>query len=450
MMGRLLRGIARRTVDILNLDRMGEEYHVMIVNYIFLVLYTTLESVFVNTLLYTVVPDITIVIFYRGITFVVSALAMHLAAYIGQKKSPLVVIRTGAVLYLAMYIVLFFGMDHMRNVMVFTAILAGSGGAFYWTGHNVLVPNYTSKNNRDVGIAILGIIQGVMTLLIPVISGFVISLMRGNTGYRVMFGVGMLAVVAQVFVQSKLYPVVQKKHVSQARLAFKLVMRKMSVKLMLSHEVVRGFRDGAFGFIMNMLLFEIITDESLVGINSFLSGIAAISGAWLYGRIVRPHMRAVVVAVGTAILTAALVPLFFVMNPATVMIYSVISSLISLFLGNCCSNSTFDVIAQNETMRKCMGEMIAIREGALCIGRMLGLGVLMAFPHTQLGYVQAILVLTAAQFLCAVLLHYTRKMVDRKRGLTHEPGFPKAIQASTAPGTPVPETPKPEPAEVSE
>lgn len=422
-MRRLVMGIKRKTVDALSLDRMSRKYHVLIVNYIFLMLYTTLESVFVNTLLYTVQNNIAIVILYRGITFAAAAATMHVAAYLGQKKSPLVVIRTGAFLYLAMYVALFLGLNHMRVFLYPVAILSGSGGAFYWAGHNMLVSHYTTQSNRDIGISILGIVQGVMTLLVPVVAGFVISLMPGTTGYRVMFGVGMLAVAAQVTVQTKLHPVTQTRHTSQARLALRLVLRKMSVKLMLSYEAIRGLRDGAFAFLLNMVLFEIITDESLVGINTFLSGIASITGSWVYGRFVRPSMRPRVVLAGAALLTLLALPLFGLMSAATVMLYNIASSFATLFLLNACSNSSFDVLGQNETTRKCMGELLAFREGAMALGRICGLGVLMLLPHTQRGYVTSILILTGAQLLCALLLHYAQKMVDRKKGFLHEPGF---------------------------
>lgn len=414
-MHRLLWGIKRRVVDLLNLDRMSEKYHVLSLNYLFLMLYTTLESVFVNTLLYTIHSDISIVIFYRGITYVASAVTMHAAAYLSQRRSPIASIRAGAFFYLATYLLLFFGMDNMQVLMIPVAILSGTGGAFYWTGHNLLVSHYSTKHNRDVGIAILGIIQGVMTLVVPVVSGFVISLMPGTTGYRIMFGVGMAAVVVQLFEQRRLAPVEQKKHVSQAKLAFKLLRRKLSFKYMMGYEYFRGFRDGAFAFLLNMVLFEIITNESLVGINTFLTGIAAITGSWVYGRFVQPSMRPKIALLATTVLTVFSLTLAVSMSVGTVMLFSLVNSFVTLFIIYSVNNSTYDVLGQNETTRRCMSEMLAIREGAIAFGRMSGLAVLMVFPHNQKGYVGAILVLTASQFIGSLLIALTQRLLDRKR-----------------------------------
>lgn len=411
---RLLGGIRRKTVDALNLDRMSEKYHVLIINYIFFMLYTTLESVFVNTLLYTVSSDISIVIFYRAVVYFVTAVTIHIAAYIGKKKSPTLVIRLGAALYFLTYIALFFGLSHMKQLMFFVATLSGAGSGFYWSGHNTLVVYYTRKDNRDTGIAILGIIQGIMTLLVPVVSGYVITAMGGINGYRTMFGVGMAAVAIQIYVLAKLYPVEQAKHISQAKLALKFIRRKLTVKLMMFYEIIRGFRDGAFAFIMNMLLFEIITSESLVGINTFLNGAAAIIGSWVYGRFVKPHMRSQISFIAVAILTATCFPLFAAMVPWTVMSFSTVSSFLTLFILYSISNSTFDVVSQNETMRECLSEMMAFREGAIAFGRLLGLAVLLFLPHDQKGYVISILTLTASQFIAVGLMHLTQKLLERK------------------------------------
>lgn len=414
-MNRLLRGIKRRTIEMLSLDRMSEKYQVLAVNYIFLMLYSTLESVFVNTLLYRISSDISIVIFYRGMVFVVTAVAMQFAAYMGQKKTPLATIRLGSVLYFLSYLALFLFLDYMAQIMYLAATLTGLGAAFYWSGHNLLVTHYTTKDNRDIAISILGIIQGVMTLCVPVVSGFVIAWMPGTTGYRVMFGIGMLSVGAQLYFQKFLAHVEQKKHTSEIRLALKLLTRKVSYRLMMGYEFIRGFRDGAFAFILNMLLFEIITDESLVGINTFLTGVMAIIGSWVYGKFVTPRMRARYSVIATIILVVSCGSLLLLMNAATVITFSIINAFFILFIVYSCNNFTYDVISQNETTRKCMGEVLAIREGSIALGRVCGLIVVMLFPRTQLGYIQAMLLLTVAQALAALFQKLTEKVLIRNR-----------------------------------
>lgn len=420
MFSRLVYGLKRHTVEILSLDSMSEKYHVLAVNYIFLVIYTTLESVFVNTLLYRITPDISIVILYRGIAYVFSAITMQFAAYIGQKKTPLTVIRLGGVLFLIMYAVLFFGMDHMRTLMYVTAALAGMGGAFYWSGHNTLVTHYTTAYNRDVGVSILCIIQGIGALLVPIFSGSVISFTESvfgspTIGYRVMFGLGMLAVIGQVRYQRKLPPVVQLEHHSEIKLALGLFRKEIAYKLVLCYEILRGFRDGAFGFILNMILFQIITSESLVGFNAFLTGIMTIFGAWAYGKLVKPHLRVQYTLIATTVMLVFCALLLFKSNAPVVMLFAMVNSFFALFVVNVAANTTIDVITRDKTSRKCIAESVAIREVFLTVGRVGGLFVFTLFPAGMAGWVSAMLILTASQYLIALFLRLTARSMEAAR-----------------------------------
>lgn len=410
------RGVKRKTAEALSLERLSEQYHTLMVNYVFLMAYATLESVFVNTLLYRVRPDISIVILYRGITYVASAVTIQIAAYLAQKKTPIVVIRTGGALYLLMYAVLFFGLDHMQYCMYLTATLAGAAGAFYWTGHNVLVSHYTTRENRDVGIAVLGVIQGVAALFVPVISGFVISAMPNpNLGYRVMFGVGMLLAAGQVYFQRRLEPVAQARHESKLKLALKLYRKKASYRLFLVNDFLRGFRDGTFGFILSMLLFQIIMSETLIGINSFLTGVLSITGSWAYGKLVTPSTRARACLIAALCLIGGCSLLFVSAGAPAIILFSVLNAFFAFFIGNSCGNCTFDVVTQNETTRSCVGEALAIRELALALGRVGGLFVMTVFPATITGKVAAMMALTASQVVMAGTITLTQRSMRRER-----------------------------------
>lgn len=419
MFGRLIYQLKRHTVETLSLERMSGKFQVLAVNYIFLMVYATLEGVFVNTLLYRITPDISIVIIYRGITYLSSAVFMHLAAYTAHKKNPVTVIRLGGALYLLMYVVLFFGMDYMNIFMYLTAILSGAGGAFYWSGHNTLIPHYTSPSNRDIGVSILCIIQGAAALSVPIISGGVISLggalfASPSIGYRVMFGIGMITVVAQMRYQRNLPPVEQLVRKSELRRALKLFRKDITFKYMMCFEYLRGFRDGTFGFILNMILFEIITSESLVGVNAFLTGIMAITGAWAYGKLVTPVLRARYTMFATTAMLAFCSLLLFKASAPVVMLFAMINSFSALFVSNAAANSAIDVMTRDTIRRKCLGESLSIREAALTLGRVSGLTILMLFPATMTGRITAMLILTVTQYFLAFFVRKSVRVIGRK------------------------------------
>lgn len=419
MFGRLVYQVKRHVADTLSLERMSGKFHILSGNYIFLMIYATLESVFVNTLLYRITPDISIVVIYRGITYISSAVMMQYAAHVSRKKDPVTVIRLGGALYLAMYIVLFFCMDYMSSFMYLTAILSGAGGAFYWSGHNTLIPHYTVPSNRDIGVSILCIIQGVAALFVPIISGGVISLGEAvfgspNIGYRLMFGVGTATVVMQILYQRKLPPVEQLVHKSETKLALKLLRKDATFKYMMLFEILRGFRDGTFGFILNMILFEIITSESLVGLNAFLTGVMSIAGAWAYGKLVKPSLRARYAIIATTAMLFFCSMLLIKSSAPIVMIFAMINSFFALFVANSASNSAIDIMTNNMVKRKCLSESLSIREVALTLGRIGGLSILSLFPSTMTGRIIAMIILTATQYVLAILVGKSVRIINRK------------------------------------
>lgn len=414
-MKRLFLGIRRKIIHFLSLDLMDERYQVLAANYVFLMFYTTLETVFVNTLLYQISPEISVVIRYRAVVYLSSAVTMHLAAWMAQKKDPVFVMRLGALFYLLMYVTLFIGISHMAAIKYLAAFLTGLGYSFYWSAHNILVTHYTTRGNRDAGIAVLSIIQGALTLFCPLISGLVISLTPGFAGYRVMFALGMLAVVLQMRVHRKLAPVTQTRHESQVRLAFRLLWKKATYKLMLVYEMIRGVRDGTFAFILNAVLFELITDELLIGVNTFLTGALAITGAWVYGRYVtaKSRVRYTVLATTALLLFCGLAYRF--PGAPMIILFTVVNAFFQLFLINSCCNMTYDLLGQNENTRKCMGETLAIREGAITLGRIGGLALVLAFPAGDVtGYIEAMFILTLTQYLLALFMKLTQMILDRK------------------------------------
>ena len=399
IMNVIMRRIGNRAAEVLGLDKMGKAYHILLLNFVFFVFHSTFEGVFINTLLFRISDgNMQVVIIYRATTFIISAMVFYFGAYITKKKTPIASVRIGAMLYFLLYLVLFIWMEHVESLQLLIAFLFASGSALYWVGHTTLIPHYTTKNNRDTGIALLGVINGLVLLLVPVMSGFLITMMPEISGYRVMFGASMLAVLAQLYCLSKFHPVKQERSESKFKLALRLIRRKVTLKLVLSYEFLRGMRDGTFIFMLNMILFEIIRDESIVGINTFFTGIMGIVGSWVYGKFARPKQRVMYALIGIIGPSTIGIFLLWQTNVATVMIFTAANSFLQLFWGNSIVNTTFDSISQNRTTIKASSEIFAIRESVITVGRILGLGLTVFFSQRGLqGYVLALILLTLLQ-----------------------------------------------------
>jgi MFS family permease len=378
--------------------------------------HASFDGVFINTLLYRVSGgEMSIVIIYRGMVYFSTAVFFYLAAYVSQKKSPVFTVRLGVSSMLLTYALLFVFIDYAPELKYLIAVLNGFAGGFYWSGHATLIPHYTTKDNRDIAIAVTGIIGGVMALFVPVLSGFVIMFMPEISGYRVMFGVCMLSVLIQLYFISKFHPVEQKHNESQIKLAIRLCIRKLTFRLMLSYEFIKGLREGVFMFMLNMLLFDIVTNESIVGINTFFTGFMAITGSWVYGKAVCQSRRVKYSFLGVLMPFLICLILLWRMDMVTMMIFTATNSFLQLFFLYSYANTTFDVVAQNKLTRKASAESLAIRETAMMFGRVLGLVLTMWLAtYGQRGYVVVLLSLTFTQFIAVWLMKKTLWCFGRK------------------------------------
>ncbi len=170
-----------------------------------------------------------------------------------------------------------------------------------------------------------------------------------------------------------------------------------------------------FMFILNMLLFELVKSESLVGVNAFLTGVMSIFGAWAYGRLVTPALRVRYTLIATTLMFVCCLALSLLPSVATVMIFAMINAFFALFVVNTSANNAIDALTENALCRKALGELLSVREGFLAFGRISGLLVLMSFPDDINGVILAMLVLTASQYLLAALIWLGRRVSGRKQ-----------------------------------
>ena len=413
----LAQGIKRKVYDALSLDRMNEKYGILALNHVFMMACVTLEVVFVNILIMRVSGgDIQAVLTNRALVFIFTAVGMNMVPVLSRKINAVTAIRVSGFLYILVFFVLLIGTEQIFLLVYAVGALSGLAWGFYWFGQIALLTSYTTQQNRAVGIAIFAVIQGSMALVMPLASGGVIDFMPGMDGYRLMFGAAIVALVVQrFFIMCKLPPVQTEHRKSEYRIAFRLLFKRAGLRIMAAMEFSRGLRDGVFGFFLNLVLFEIVNSESLVGVNSFLAGLASILAAWLYGRMITDRNKGRLTVISVSVLMAFFPILYFAIGPATVILFSVANAFFAMFINNSVMNNSFDALGQNEQTRSVMSELIGIREAALVSGRISGIVIMALFPAGLQGYVQAMLALTATQYVVAFLLYLSRRVREREQ-----------------------------------
>lgn len=385
-------------------------------------LFQGLVSVYITTLLMRVSGDGDIVKWYNMLNFLFTGLMMPVAVAVMRKQSTNLVTRIGILGFIVLYTTLLFTMNSADKLMPVFGILTGFSNAFYWLTYSSYVSAFTVDNKRDVALAFLGFVNGIITLTMPALSGFVIERIGGFLGYTVAFGLSFCIAVITILLSLRLpkhvVPASAKDKNTYFRKTIKSIVHDSCWRCGMATETLRGVREGTFGFLLNILLFETIKSETLMGFNTLLTGVGTIASFWLIGKIIKPHNRVKAIFISTTILLAATALPAFGLTPETIIVFAFINAVFSNFIVNS-SSSIFFLLVQKKADFKAREEYFSIRELFLAAGRIIGIFILFAFPKDPVGYLIAIVVLTLSQFVTAALSRHTTKLLAKLN--TEEP-----------------------------
>ena len=401
----------------LGLDQLGGNFKRFASMHCTFNLFQGLVSVYITTLLMRVTGDGDIVKWYNLLNYLFSGLMMPVAVAVMRKQNTNLVTRIGILGFIVLYTTLLFSMNSADKMMPVLGFFSGVSGAFYWLTYSTYVSAFTEDNKRDVALAFLGFVNGIITLIMPALSGFIIERIPDFWGYMVVFGLAFLVAVITILLSLRLpkhvNPEGKKNKNTYFRRSLHNIAHSACWRYGMLAEAMRGVREGTFNFLLNILLFEAISSETLMGFNTLLTGVGTIVSFWMIGKIVKPNNRIKVMFSATIILLAASVLPAVSLNPATIMLFALINDFFTQFILNS-SRSIFFFLVQKKAEINAREEYFSIRELMLDFGRIVGILVLFLFPKDPVGYVIAIIVLTLTQFVTVGLSKHTLKLLKRE------------------------------------
>lgn len=403
--------------DSLGLSQLGEKFKKFASMHCAFNLFQGLVSVYITTLLMRVSGDGDIVKWYNLLNYLFSGLMMPVAVTVMRKKSTNLVTRTGILGFIVLYTTLLFTMNSADRMMPVLGFLSGLSGAFYWLTYSTYVSAFTEDNKRDVALAFIGFVNGIITLTMPALSGFIIERIPDFWGYMVVFGLAFLVAVVTILLSLRLpkhiIPAGKKETNTYFKRSLKNIIGSSCWRCGMMAETMRGVREGTFNFLLNILLFEAISSETLMGFNTLLTGVGTIISFWVIGKIIKPHNRVKGMLVATIILLVASALPAVNLNPTTIIVFSFINAFFTQFILNS-SSSIFFLLIQKKAENNAREEYFSIRELLLDSGRIIGILILFLFPKDPAGYVVAIIVLTLSQFITVWLSNHTLKLLKRE------------------------------------
>lgn len=263
----------------------GGFYRFLSVHACFLVFYG-LPHVFINTMLLGQTGDVKVVVMYNATFFLGSAAAMLLAAGLLQRTDSGVTAVLGILGYNVLYLLLIVLGDNASRWHLWLGLLAGLADGCYWLSYGHLLSDSTDLSNRDSGLAIVNICANVVNLTIPLLAGFIIDAVGGTRGYMAVFGLSFAvsAVTCALALRLPKRRMAGAHKVDYPR-TLRAIGRNRHLLYSLAAQGCKGVREGAFTFILSIVLYQMVKNELLVGFNTFLSA----AGGHRFLRHRQPH-----------------------------------------------------------------------------------------------------------------------------------------------------------------
>lgn len=286
-----------------------------------------LASNFIGAWFWDIGTGLRSILLFYTILFVVMVALFGLASRIrGRVKSP--VLMTMGIILNALYLFLLLLLKtQARHYFIPLAVLDGLSSSFYWLSLFVLASSWVEPGQESWYNSWTGAIEAVLGLVAPPVSGWVIRTVPGLNGYRMVFFVAFLSLLActWLILTSRQQAVeAPAPAIGPLPQTFPIIpgWRRMALSFW-----ALGMRDGMYFFVPNLLLYIITRNTLLLGLFSAMQ--AAIEGGvfWALTRWPGTSMRRVGLLLATGISLSALLLLAL---PLTALVLFLLGAVIAL------------------------------------------------------------------------------------------------------------------------
>lgn len=413
-MSALFHKTKERIVYFLGISVLSKVFLSFIMSHFFYVIFTNFQGSFINTLFQKASGETSVALKYNLIFYACIGFIMCLAAVVTRKFSSKLTFQLGIILYLfsTLLFLLFLKNNNVTQFFWVFSIINSFAAAFYWISYALCLTEYSSDSSRDVALSFVGLITGLVTLIVPFISGTLISSFDGYTGYFIMFTIAFIVGVVNFIFASRLPLTKSPKESSKFIQTFKLLSTDKRWIYGMLGETLKGTREGAFLFYLNVLLYQIVKSEFLVGFNILLAGVVSMLSFWVAGKFMRPNNRIKYMLIAVCFLFVVTCGLYLKLDPTTIIIFSVLNSFCAVFTAIPPTNTFYMIMDKIPEGKECKSELVAIKEIFLCAGRVAGIATILLTPKTPISIVSVILILTAVQFATVAVCNKTVRLMN--------------------------------------
>jgi YQGE family putative transporter len=338
-------------------------------------------SVFVSVYLWINSQDFLTVCWYHVTIFFVTPFFFLLAGWYSQARDRLHMYRLGLVLHAVFYATLLSLGKRSGDYPVALGALLGVTWGVYWAGANTFNYDVTTAGRREYYIGLVMAVSGAVSLLAPLLSGFIIrSASIPQHGYRMVFAI-VLGLYVLSLALSFLIPRDNVRH--PFRIARALFPRKdqRDWQLMMLASASMSGSFNIFPFVLGLLMYMRTGNELSVGGYASLQALAGVIVAFIVARVVTPRTRRPYMFWGLIVLVAAGCLMAFEVTATVLIVFGLLRSISGPLFGIPYGGLRYDVIAKCAQDPSQRIEYIAAWEVPLAIGRVIMMFVMMGIYY---------------------------------------------------------------------
>lgn len=337
---------------------------------------TVLSGAFVNIYIWKLKSDFNLIIKYLISTYITVPIIFYLCGYIGMHIDRLSIYKIGIISHSIFYLFVLLVREKITDYLIISGIIYGIAMGFYWFGYHILTIDYTETGKREKFYSTTSIIASILSMLGPLISGFIIHLLPDLKGYYVIFAISSFLILSSVVIVSPLKsrPILKPYKIED--LIF--TKNKKWLKTMIGYFFISG-KDAISMFLISILVIRATGSEFTFGKLAFFIALVSITTSYLVGKYSKPYTRSKYVITGATLYFLIAFILIYKINFHTLIIYSILSSISEILVRIPFSAYAMDLISLDANINERKMEYIVARDVPIAIGRITTLVIFMIF-----------------------------------------------------------------------
>lgn len=341
----------------------------------------TLSSVFLSVFLFKKNHDLQIPVFFYLAQFIAIVPAFWIGGHLSKRLGNLMSYQLGFFFSATVYGTALLLRESAPDHPFILGTLAGFGIGFYFLGEHSLTLEETSEKTRDYFLSLTTFFTSVLCILAPQISGWLIVSFGGSVsgmssgtgliGYYLVFAIA-LSLYLVLFFKSFQF----KAHPTRKVFDFWRILTLKNTgdwSRLMGAQFFFGLRNGAFWFLVPLLVYRVSNNEAVVGAYSTFANLLGVLTSYGLSLWARTENRKQGIWISSLLLGCAAVGLSIHVAYFTLFLYAVLAMIGGTWLQVVFGAFSFTILEKAKEAKKHRVEYLAVREVPLAAGRILSL-----------------------------------------------------------------------------